>query len=258
MQRVLKIAACAAVLTASCSSAFAAGSPGRSEIESAWKHDKFAYVLFQKESNSSVDEMRKTFAGTRPVAAAAKLVEVSISDAKEAELVAEYDLSRAPMPLLVALAPNGAVTGAWPLEVTAEQLQEGLVSRGASECLKSLQNGRVVIACIQLPKSADAATALAAAKECQADARFGDAIDIVSVDPSKKDEASFLTSLGATGTQSVTVILAPPGRALGRFEGAVTGEKLIEAITSAQEGCCPGGQCGPNGCCPGGKCTPAE
>lgn len=49
---------------------------------------------------------------------------------------------------------------------------------------------------------------------------------------------------------SVTVLLAPPGSVVGKFDGAATKEQLVAKLQAAQSDPCAGGKCGPGGCGP--------
>ena len=50
-------------------------------------------------------------------------VEIQVADAAEAKIVARYDVSRSPMPLVLAIAPNGAVTKGLPTRFDEKQLR---------------------------------------------------------------------------------------------------------------------------------------
>ena len=48
----------------------------------------------------------------------------------------KFGVSRAPMPLVLALAPNGAITKGFPIKFDEKQLREGFVSPCTAKCLK--------------------------------------------------------------------------------------------------------------------------
>jgi hypothetical protein len=74
----------------------------------------------------------------------------------------------------------------------------------------------------------------------------------VAIDPADPAEASFLRDLQVDprANTSVTVLLAPPGSVVGKFDGAVTKEQLVAKLQTAQSNPCAGGKCGPGGCGP--------
>ena len=94
--------------------------------------------------------MRKVFhAAMAKASDKAEGVEANVTDPSEAPLVRKFNLSRAPMPLVLALAPNGAVTGGFPAEFDEEKLLGALVSPGMAPCLKGLQQRKLVLLCVQ-------------------------------------------------------------------------------------------------------------
>src|SRR5207244_3018629 len=83
----------------------------------------------------------------------ARLTEVNIADPAERALVEKYGVSRAPMPLVLVVAPNDAVTGAYPKELTDADIEEALVTPCMMRCVKFLQENKLVIVCLQTPKN---------------------------------------------------------------------------------------------------------
>jgi hypothetical protein len=217
--------------------------------------------FFWKENNEPTKHMYEVLnSATAKMPNGVQVVGVSVTDPREQKTVELFGVNRAPLPLIAAVAPNGAVTKAWPLKVREEQLREGIVSDGTAKCMKALQERKLVLLCITNETLSHSAASTQAATGFKADARFAAATEVVSLDPSDSGEATFLHSLQVNPQtpEAVTVLLAPPGRPVARFVGAVTTDEIVAKVTSAQSGCCPGGQCGPGGCCPGGNCGPAK
>ena len=245
-------------------------SKGQTAIDTAARSAKYVYLYFWKDDS---EHTRSTFAvfqsAMGELATSADAASVNISDPNEKAVVDKFGVSRAPMPLVLAVAPNGAVTKAWPIRFTKEQLREGLVSRGTAQCMKALQDRKLVVLCVQNGQHSQ--SALQGAYEFKADARFKGAAEIVAIDAQDQSEAAFIKDLriDRRTSQPVTVVLAPPGQPVARFTGRVTKAQLVAKVTAAQSDCCPGGECGPDGkcgpgnqcgpggqCCPGGKCGP--
>ncbi|MDH3717734.1 MAG: hypothetical protein OES79_06385 [Planctomycetota bacterium] len=179
-------------------------------------------------------------------------VEVNIRESREKAIVDQLGVSRAPMPLVLALAPNGAVTKGFPIGFTAEQLRQGIASPAMANCMKALQSQKLVVLTIQNQSTPYSQTAYSSAAQFKQDARFTNSTEIVTLDPADPSEAGFLQNLKvAPGTQAaVTVVLAPPGKPIATFTGPVTKQQIVAKVTAAQSGCCPGGTCGPDGCGP--------
>ncbi|MEX1225089.1 MAG: hypothetical protein WEA31_11140 [Pirellulales bacterium] len=233
----------------------------------AAEESSFHYIFFWKQDDSHTRSMLQVFheaTQNLPVASATTIVR--LDDSRQRSLVDQYDVSRAPMPLVLAVAPNGAVTKAWPVQFTAEQLGEGIVSPHTANCLKALQDKKLVVLCVMNRRTPNSQASYQSALAFQADPRFADATRVFVLDADDSRETSFLRQLQiAPGTnEPITLVLAPPGEQIAKLTGHVTNEQLVAKVTAAQQACCPGGQCGPNGqcdpgqCCPGGKCGPQQ
>jgi hypothetical protein len=217
--------------------------------------NKHLFIFFYKEQNKKTQNLEQVFDQTmQKMSAKAKFIKVSVKDPTQKALVDKYDLKRTPMPFVLVIAPNEAITGGFPT-FTEEQLQNAVVSPGTAQILKGLQDRKLVILALQNSKTENNAAAMQGIKDLKADPRFGSALEIVMIDPSDKRESSFLNTLAVDTqtTQAQTVLIAPPAEVLGKYQGPTTKGKLVESIQNAASGCCPEGCC-PGGCCPGGKC----
>jgi hypothetical protein len=173
---------------------------------------------------------------------------VRLSNPAEKTLVARYGVGRSPMPLVLAIAPNGAVTGAFAVKLSEKDVAGAFVSRGQAACMKAVQSRKLVLVCVR--PAGDANEVFVGVREFKADARYGPATEVVSLRGDDASEAGFfkMLQINPAMTTPLTALLAPPGRVLGIFAGAVTKQQLIERVTAPQ-GCCPGGKCCPGGCC---------
>lgn len=236
-------------------------SPGLAALASAAEEGRYAFVFFWKQNDQPTQQMHGVFQGAmKDLASSADGVSVCVADPQEAATVKVFGVDRAPLPLVAAVAPNGAVTKAWPLKFTAEQLSQGIVSRGTADCLKAMQEQKLTLVCVHNPGTAHNLVASTAVAGFIADERFATATSVVEIDPADSSERTFLASLKVNPktANAVTILLSPAGQPIAQFAGAVTTDQLVAKVTSAQAGCCPGGQCGPGGCCPGGQCAPSK
>lgn len=224
-------------------------SPGQAAVAAAARDGKYLFVVFHKEEDAATRAVRQALDGALAKhGGRATSVTVRVTDPAEKPLVDQFGVSRSPMPLVLALAPNGAVTGGFPLKLTDKDVAGAFVSPGQAACLGAVQSRKLVLLCV-LPAGGKAELP-AGVREFKADARYGPATEVVSLRANDPAEADFLKALrvSAATEAPVTALIAPPGRLLGTFPGAVTRQQLVERITSPQ-GCCPGGKCGPGGCC---------
>jgi len=220
----------------------------------------YQYIFFWKQDTAQKRAMQQLFVNTTAeMAPAVKASVVNISDPKNKALVEQYDVSRAPMPLVLSIAPNGAVTKASAVQFTADDLREGVVSHGSARSMKALQDNKLVVLCVLNKKSPASESVYQNAMKFISDPRFAEVTELIVIESTDLDEQKLMQQLQVKPQSSevVTVVMAPPGKQVARLAGLVTSEQLIAKVTDAQKSCCPGGKCGPNGqCCPGGKCPP--
>jgi hypothetical protein len=224
------------------------GGAGGAAMTAAAKAGKYLFVFFSKEDDENTAAMKRVFdAAMSRVSSKADAVMIRVTDGGEKGIVEKYGVTKAPMPLVLVLAPNGAVTGGFPGKFEEKTLLDAFVSPGMEKCLKVLQEGKLVLVCAQnrSTKSNDAATK--AAQDFKADARFAKFTEIVQIDPADEHEAKFVAQLRIepmTG-EALTALLAPPGAVVGVFPGEVKKDAMVAALVAATSG-----GCGPSGCAP--------
>jgi len=231
--------------------------PAQAALASARQSQKYLFILFSKEDNPATQGVKQTLdAALARRNDQAQSVPVKINDPAEKALVDQFGVSRSPMPLVLAVAPNGAITGGFPLKLTEQDVAGAFVSPGTANCLKATQARKLVLLCVQpVGNRAELPAGLA---DVLADPQYGPATEVVTVRADDTAEANLLKMLQLNPKPGVmtTALLVPPGSRLAVFEGPFTKAQVAEKLQSAQGGCCPGGKCGPGGCCPGGKCGP--
>ena len=94
---------------------FRGASAGIKAIKQAAADNKYLFAFFWSSNNDQTAAMRKVFEqATAKVTDRAQAVAVRVSDPAERGIVKKFDLDRAPMPLVLAIAPNGAIMGGFP------------------------------------------------------------------------------------------------------------------------------------------------
>jgi hypothetical protein len=225
---------------------------GMEAIKQAADAGKYLFVFFLKTEDEQTLAMRKVFdQAMKKASDRAQAVAVNITDTSEKAIVEKFDLERAPMPLVLAMAPNGAITGGFPTKFEEQELLDAFATPGTAKVMKPLQDGKLVFVCLQNGKTKSNDAAMQGVRDFKADARFAAATEIVTLDPTDEKEARFLTDLKVSPdiAEATTVFVAPPGAAIGKFEGETNLEMLVEVLSKANTGCGPGG-CGPGGCGP--------
>lgn len=226
-----------------------AGGKGAGAMQQAASANRYLFAFFYEKEDEATRAARKTFdEGVKKVTPAAESVAVDRSAAGEAEVVAKFGLDRAPMPLVLAIAPNGAVTGGIKGgDLSEGRLQDAVASPGLQRCLKGLQDRKLVFVCLQNGQTTGNEAAMKGVNEFKADAQLGQNTEIVKVDPSDAKEAKLLAQLKADpkAQTASTAMLAPPGMMVTKVDGPTSKADLQGALNRAMASCVPG-----SGCCP--------
>ncbi len=216
-------------------------SPAQQAVETAARQNQYAFIMFYRSNDAATQGMHRTLKSALSGRQDAAIIPVRVTDAAERGLVARFDASRTPMPAIVALAPNGAVTGVFPRRVSSAHLTAAITSPGQAQCLKALQDKKIVLLCVQPEGSSLVPEGV---REFQADALYKDRTEVVSVQANDPAEARFLQQLQLRTDQptTVTAFMAPPGVMLGTFDANVTGDVLAQKLAAAGK-CCDDPNC---------------
>jgi hypothetical protein len=233
-------------------------------IQSAADAGEYALVYFYDGKNAQTRGSEQRFdAAARKFADRSRAVVVDVADPSVKALVTRLGVDRVTMPIIIAMAPNGAVTAGLGAGFTDEQMAGAFVSRGTERCLGALQQGRLVVLCVQGASTKLNDEAMTGVRDFAADARFAGFTDVVTLDPTDKAEAAFLASLQVDPKtpEAVTLLLAPPGGAVARFTGKTDSNEMAQKLQAAMAGatCAPSAGCTPSAACaPGAGCSPKK
>ncbi len=225
-------------------------SKGLAAIDRAAKTNKYLFVFFFRQDDEETRTMRKVFDdAANALSAKADSVVVSVTDPSEAEMVTKFRISKASTPLALVLAPNAAVTGGFPQNFTKEQLLNAFVTPSMEQLLGAVQQGKLVVLCIQNGKTRGNSEAMNGVRAFKADKLYGEVTEIVMMDPGQAGERPFLAKLGIDKPieEATTILVMPPGSVIGSFKGATDKNQLVATLTTALArfgGACKPGQCG--------------
>ena len=228
---------------------------GLAAIKQAADARKYLFILFYKTDDEEAQTVKRSLSElAKKFADRAEVASVNVTDPAEQGLVNQYGLGRAPLPLVLAMAPNGAVTRSFVRNFDETQFAMAFVSPGMEKCVKALQDRKMVFVCVQNDTTPQKAEAMQGVKEFAADAQYVKTTEIITVDPADAAEAGFLQQLKVDprAAEAVTIFLAPPGTMVGTYKGATKKEALVAAVKTAAQGCAPGSTCAP-----GSSCGPA-
>ena len=204
---------------------------------------KFNFILFWKDNNAPAQvfaEGLKSAVAKR--AQRAEWSSVNVNDPANQAVVDRYQVGRAPMPLVLCIAPNGAITGSINRQFSEEAVDRLLVTPAMADVTKALQDKRIVVIHVkQEPQSPLPFGAL----ELLADPAFKERSTVVSVVIGDPGETRFLTDMQIKPTDvagSMLVIFAPPGVVVGKFPATATEDQLAAALHAAGK-CCNDPNC---------------
>jgi len=248
------LAVSATTLTAQEQAIDANASQGQAAIDRAAAAQKYVFLFFWKDKTPQTDKMWGILQpAVANMADSAEVASIQITNPAEKKIVDKYGVTRAPMPLVLAVAPCGAITKAFTKTFDENQLRTAFVSSCTQLCLKALQDRKLVLACVvDQANPQDQVAIPKCVEEFKADAKYGSATEIVLVNARDQSEAAFLKDFQVSPqTQKpVVVFLAPPGAMIGKFDENTTKQELVAKLVSAQSDPCAGGKCGPGGCGP--------
>ena len=207
---------------------------------SAAEQNKYTFIMFWKDQDTTTKSMWSTLQQNLSDKNTASVVAVNTGDPQERKIVEQYGVSRAPMPLTLAVAPNGAVTGSYVKQINADYIQQAFVSPAKSRCMLNLQNRRMVLLCVNASNSTGIPNGV---QDFQSMPCYKNAVEVIAVSQSEPTERDFMNELQVPDSQNSSVIfMAPPGVMVGKFNNSVTSQQLIAELKKA------GKSCGVEGC----------
>lgn len=218
-------------------------SPLQSTLGQSAQSGKFTFVVFHRDSG----EATRTFhqqVQTELTSHADKtvLTTARVDDPAERALVEKLGIARAPMPMAVVIAPNGAVTGLFPRAITSEQIAAAIVPPTMMQCMKELQNQKLVFVCLTRTDRVDVPEGVRAVQQLP---QFKDRISLVGMRLDDPAEARFYQQMKLNPNQvngPYAVLIAPPGALIGHFDTQSSADQIAAAIHKAGQ-CCEDDNC---------------
>ena len=232
----------------------AGDSVAQAAMKKAADAQKYLYLFVsENDSEETATAKRTVEAAATKVGDKADVAFIKKDSAAEKDIIEKLRLGGAPMPIVLTMAPNGAITGAYFGEKLKDpQLQDSIAGAGEQQCMKTLQDGKLVFLCIQNGATKSNDVAMQGVNDFKADTRFAEVTEIVKIDPASASEQSFLAKLkiDPTTTEAITAFVAPPGSLISKVNGATTKDALVASLKAATSGGCGGGACKPGACGP--------
>jgi hypothetical protein len=215
-------------------------------LETAANHDKYLFIFFFDKEDSNTIAMKDVFQkAMAKMTDRADSMAINIADAAEKPIVDKFRARGAPMPVVLAIAPTGAPTKAFPKQFDEAQLQQAFVSRCTAKCMRAIWDRHSILLCVQNDKTQSNEEAMQGVKAFKADPQYAKGTEIIVLDPADKEEQTFLKDLQVDPrtTKAVTLLVMPPGSPVARFTGALTKDEIETAVAKAKSSCGPGCNC---------------
>jgi hypothetical protein len=221
----------------------AAASRAQAALDLGADQGRYTFLIFHKDDGPETEAMLRTVEEALAERAdEAAMARVVADEPAEQAVIERFKVGRAPMPLTLAVAPNGAVTGIYPRKLSAADLEKAFVTPTMMRCMKSLQSGKLVLVCVHASRKGQTT---AAAADFVADPNFQDRSAIEHVLATDAREARLMEQMKIDPQQhegTLTVVLAPPGMMIGKFDSQATSDDIAAAVHKAGK-CCDDPNC---------------
>lgn len=210
---------------------------------------KAVFVVVTDNGSADTEKALSIANSAKAIYKNAEVVEMNRDNATNAELVNDWRLTGAPVPLILVVSPKGQLAGGRLLEqATAENVAELVPSPKLEMVYEAIANNKYAIVAFTKPSFNDRAEVL---KKCnEAVSKLKNEAVLVEVNMEDKLEAGFLKQvrINEDATQSsITLVINKQGQVSGTSTTIPDADKLVAAaITPVRSGCGPG--CGPAGC----------
>lgn len=221
----------------------------QADLEKAKKEGKAVFVVVTGTGVTETDKATTVAKGAIAIYKNAAVVQMDRDDAANFQLVAEWRLAGAPLPLVLVVSPKGQLTGGMVLaQATAENIAALVPSPKLEEVQEVISNKKPVFVVFTKKTYSDRAEVLQACKEAVTILKNNAAIVEVDLDDIK--EASLIDRLEVDklSKETTTQVVNVQGQIAGTSSGLPDAAKLAAAaIAPPKSGCCLGGA-GSSGC----------
>lgn len=221
----------------------------QTKLDKAKKEGKAVFVVVTGNEVTNTAQATTIAKGANEIYKNAVIVQMNRDDVANASLVNEWRLSGAPLPLILAISPNGTLTGGYILkQATAENIAALIPSPKMEMVYEAVKNKKYSVVVFSKKSFTDKNEVVKIAKN--AVSQLKDEAVFIEVDMDDENETSFINKLRINKSNvksSVTVVINKQGQLAGTSTTIPDAEKLVKAAkTPIKSGCGPG--CGPSGC----------
>jgi len=194
-------------------------------------------------SKESLTLLENTRENIKPLSDRFEIIEVNYNKEKDSLLKFLNANLIDKFPIIISIAPNGAITKMFEQKCNSDELREAVVTEKQSEMLLSLQKGNAVFLCVYKGQPDKMTTVKSELKTIETN--FKGFASVHYLDRSDSKETSFIKDLPPINSDIAVLTIVPPGSITGKLEGEqINVKNLMQALQSS----CGSGGCGNGGC----------
>ena len=222
----------------------------QAELDKAKKAGKAVFLVVTGTGSTDTDKATAIAKDANGIYKNAVIIQMNRDDEANAQLVGQWRLAGAPLPLILVLSSKGQPTGGYVLaQATAQNIAELVPTPKLDEVYESLNNGKPVFLVVSKKSYTDRSKILENCKT--AITQMQNKASIIEIDLADTKEAVFIKNLNlkSTPNTSTVLVLNASGQATGKFEGTAETNELVLAANKVVRSSC-GSSCAPGTCGP--------
>jgi len=211
-------------------------------IAKATKDSKAVFLIITDSAKTNYDKAQTIATAANESVKKSVVITMNRNDTSNAAVVAMYNISAGPLPILLVISPKGVLSGGYFLvDATADLLINALPSPKQDEVLAAISNNKSVFVVAAKSLFADKAKAVAVCDS--AVALNGNRSVLVEINLTDAKEAAFLglMKVNTATTTSAIVVVNTKGQVTGTFYEATKASTLVALANKVASSCCSGG-----------------
>lgn len=224
-----------------------AASPLHAELNKAKTDSKAVFVVVTGTGATDINKAMSIAKNATSIYRNATVIQMNKDLPVNEDLVNEWRLSGAPLPLILVISPKGYVTGGYILaDATANKIAALVPSPKMDEVYAAINNKKPSILVISKKSNTDKNGILINCKT--AANQLKNNVAIIEIDIIDPKEAAFIKQLNLKSEPNKTsvLVLNSSGQTTGSFSGKVEVAEIVGAATKVIKSC--GTSCSPGGC----------
>lgn len=216
----------------------------KDKLNNISKQNKYALLFIDdgnsKESAPLLENFKKN---VKQLSGQFEIIEVDYNKEKDSLLKFLNTNSIGKFPIIISIAPNGAITKVFTQQCNSEELSGSIVTEKQGEMILSLQKGNAVFLCIYKGQPGELTRVKTELKTIETN--FNGYASVYYLDTGDSKETSFIKTLPSVNSDIAVFTIVPPGNITGKLEGnKINVKNLIQGLQSS----CGSGGCGSGGC----------